>query len=351
MKIRNEGNNVEDKETYKLCSILLGDEYFLFRFKKKSTSPTWKYFDAKNNNGITLIALIITIIIMLILAGVVISLTLGEKGIFTTAKNAGKNYTNAAEYEQKELRNLLNNIYVKDIDKTIDIKTLKAGDYVKYDSGSNGIITCRVLYPLSSPYGLQIISDKNVGNPFTLGSQDNFEDSKSNYNNVIELLNNIAETYINFDYAYDARCVGSNPTVQNGVLINKDSEEVGPATVQFISYTGTNTTELKDEDTNYEEDERQMKSFNIWNTAQTYWLASRKLYTTQPTQWCNFCIRIVNNDATLGEEHILGLGGGGKVPYLSNPVGFRPCILLKSNTIKIASGDGKSEETAYILEK
>ena len=40
------------------------------------------------SKGITLIALIITIILMLILSGVVISLTLGENGLFTTAKYA-----------------------------------------------------------------------------------------------------------------------------------------------------------------------------------------------------------------------------------------------------------------------
>ena len=36
------------------------------------------------NNGITLIALIITIILMLILAGVVLTLTIGENGLFGT---------------------------------------------------------------------------------------------------------------------------------------------------------------------------------------------------------------------------------------------------------------------------
>ena len=81
MKIGNELNNAKNKKAYTVCSILLGDGHFLFRFKKKSTSPTWSYFDAKNNNGITLIALIITIIIMLILAGVVISITIREKWI------------------------------------------------------------------------------------------------------------------------------------------------------------------------------------------------------------------------------------------------------------------------------
>ena len=38
--------------------------------------------------GITLISLVITIILMLILAGVVISLTIGENGLFKTSKYA-----------------------------------------------------------------------------------------------------------------------------------------------------------------------------------------------------------------------------------------------------------------------
>lgn len=47
-----------------------------------------KIRNVKNKKGITLIVLIITIILMLILARVVISLTLGENGIFNTAKYA-----------------------------------------------------------------------------------------------------------------------------------------------------------------------------------------------------------------------------------------------------------------------
>ena len=42
----------------------------------------------KKNNGITLIALVITIIVLLILAGVSISLVLGENGVLTQATNA-----------------------------------------------------------------------------------------------------------------------------------------------------------------------------------------------------------------------------------------------------------------------
>ena len=63
-----------------------------------------------NNNGITLIALVITIIVLLILAGVTINLTLGENGIFRTAEQAGKNYTQAQEQELAGLANFENTI-------------------------------------------------------------------------------------------------------------------------------------------------------------------------------------------------------------------------------------------------
>ena len=53
------------------------------------------------NKGITLVALVITIIILLILAGITLNLTLGQNGIITRAQEAGKNYMDAAEREQE----------------------------------------------------------------------------------------------------------------------------------------------------------------------------------------------------------------------------------------------------------
>ena len=61
----------------------------------------------KSNSGITLIALVITIIVLLILASVTINLTIGQDGILRRAQEAGKNYTNAAEYEQGQLADLM----------------------------------------------------------------------------------------------------------------------------------------------------------------------------------------------------------------------------------------------------
>lgn len=42
----------------------------------------------KNEKGITLIALVVTIIVLLILAGIAINLTVGNNGLFTRAENA-----------------------------------------------------------------------------------------------------------------------------------------------------------------------------------------------------------------------------------------------------------------------
>ena len=65
----------------------------------------WQRFGKR---GITLIALVITIIILLILAGITLNLTLGQNGIITRAQQAGKNYMDAAEKEQDELARFLN---------------------------------------------------------------------------------------------------------------------------------------------------------------------------------------------------------------------------------------------------
>jgi len=57
----------------------------------------------KNTEGITLIALVITIIILLILAGVVLNLTLGEHGILKKAEQAGEQYKISEILEKLEL--------------------------------------------------------------------------------------------------------------------------------------------------------------------------------------------------------------------------------------------------------
>lgn len=99
---------------------------------------------SKNNTkGITLVALVITIIILLILAGIAITLTLGDKGIINMAKEAKESYENAFKQEGNELTQLEGTIgnYIQNDIGQIESqnKIYKVGTYnsVTVPKGSN----------------------------------------------------------------------------------------------------------------------------------------------------------------------------------------------------------------------
>ena len=60
----------------------------------------------KQQKGITLVALVITIVVLIILAGVAISLTLSDNGIFNRAKTARDDYQHAANEENAGFTNI-----------------------------------------------------------------------------------------------------------------------------------------------------------------------------------------------------------------------------------------------------
>ena len=60
----------------------------------------------KAKKGITLISLVITIILLIILAGIGINLSLGENGLFNKAKYAKNKYLNAQRQEEEGLNEL-----------------------------------------------------------------------------------------------------------------------------------------------------------------------------------------------------------------------------------------------------
>ena len=60
----------------------------------------------KQEKGITLIALVITIVILLILAGVSLNLVVGNEGILTRGKEAGDKYGKQSENEQQGLNDI-----------------------------------------------------------------------------------------------------------------------------------------------------------------------------------------------------------------------------------------------------
>ncbi len=244
----------------------------------------------------------------------------------------------------------------------IAISKLKAGDYIKYDTGNtevgeNGIIMCRVLYPENSEYGLQIISDKNVTD-VTLGG-DSWGTARNSYNNAIRNLNNVAEEYINEKYAYDARCVGSIPTVRNRIFVDKDrgtETTIVLPPAEWTSYTKpfewlSDDTGCYDTDTNYTTDFEALGT-TMRNTGQIYWLGSRQAgfgLSGTDLSYIAFRVRVVTANGELGIDNLGAVYYDGRVNYISRTYGFRPCILLKSNAIKVTQGDGKSPETAYLI--
>lgn len=62
--------------------------------------------EMKKEQGITIISLVVTIIVLIILAGVSINLTLGNNGIITKAKQAKENMEIAQVEEQRQLNEL-----------------------------------------------------------------------------------------------------------------------------------------------------------------------------------------------------------------------------------------------------
>lgn len=66
--------------------------------------------DNRKNAGITLVALVITIVVLIILATVVINLSLGQNGLFNKAKIASQEYKNAQDYEEEQIAKYSNDI-------------------------------------------------------------------------------------------------------------------------------------------------------------------------------------------------------------------------------------------------
>ena len=317
----------------------------------------------KNSKAITLIALVITIVVLIILAGVAINLTLSQNGIFNKAKDARELYINAQEDEQEKINEITEQITTGEFsngkndsssgnngnttpDKELAeiTKDLKVGDYIKYNTGvtsvgENGIVTCRVLYDASSEYRLQIISDKSIKN-LTFGGSD-WETAKTSYNNAIQTLNTEAEKYLNTTYATDARCVGSVPTLQNGIFTNKNSETNTIANLQFTP-TGwsTKNSGYKDYDTNYEIDRDQIYIMDKGETETNYWFASRN--TASAETFCFFNLRCGFAKGGSGAEKISQINSNGTIKANEKTSGLRPCFALKTD-ISITGGEGTSE--------
>ena len=312
--------------------------------------------ERRRQDGITLVALVITVIVLIILAGVTLSTLVGDNGIITKAQEAKQNMANAAGEEDKSLQNMLNKMNEIEAgggeievpeEPTIE-STLSEGKYVWYTDANGDPQKCIVLYGPEnekySSYGIQIITADTVIDSYTLGNSD-FNTSRNIYNNVIATLNAEAEKYRKKDdgIAEVARCVGSVPD-------NPNYDGAGMHTTQFGgSYSGT----LKDTDNNYTADWNQMQSIvingqGIHIIGKEYWLASRYVFAN--SSYSRFYVRSVSSSGSLKNgTDLCCVNSDGNTYGNSRGNGLRLVFRLKSG-IKVTGGDG-SEGNPYTLAK
>ena len=355
-----------------------------------------KKIQKRSTKGITLIALVITIIVLLILAGVTLAAISGEDGILKKAVHAKEETEKATAREKVEIavlasygtkaglddELLIGNLEViQGIDtstipetapitypltvkvdgyqftissqgKTTEenssvttdktVNDLKVGDKVYYIDKNDVKRECVVLYDSSSGYGVQVITADAVENKVE------FEDTIEDYNNALKILYDEAQKYLNATYATSARCVGSDPadpdwdvfTNEAGYYTKNEDEEDYHEGLK--DYYGT----VKDRDSKAFIDGIQIQKISgkLYG-AETHVFASREFSINDTA--AHFSVRTGGIE---GEFYIIPsitVIGKYRVKYIGESYYFRPIFTLRPE-LKITDGDGA--DTPYTLE-
>ena len=365
------------------------------------------------NKGITLIALVITIIILLILAGISIS-ALTNQGLFKNAKVA-QNATEKAEAEQgqrlneyeDEINKYLSNNDKKEeklVDKVND-GTIKIGDYVKYTpdtastteilqelntySGSNANTTStlaqenlnwRVLDVKDGQ--VRLISELPTTSTITLSGY-------NGYNNAVKLLDDTCSTLYNNsklaskvqnlkiediqdkmiekDYSKFNSDYGKIFTPANkyypSILVKEKAQKVNGT--EGTELDVSEQTELINQTTKTQASSLEVKKTYWYKTMATNDFKDNKYYelfinngSNYATYWMSSRCVFATSDFT--SFYVRDVGSGGVYAYYlyysgdietPNTYAFRPVITLNSNVqIDVAnSKDGSTSEQAYII--
>ena len=363
----------------------------------------------KNTKGITLVALVITIVILLILAGISIS-ALTNTGIFQKAKDAKQKSENAALDQNTKLDE-----YENEIDKYIPkanslAKAVKVGDYVAYtpdklddnalttlktnlknysgasDNTTNSAIardslSWRVLDIDEKTGAVRLISATPTSSTVTLGGY-------NGYNNAVKLLDDACSTLYNSKLATkvqnlkiediqdkmktDYKKIDSNygnrftPSYkQYPSILTKEKEQ--KITVGQNTTTGT---ELDFSEQKTFENQTESKQADTLDVKYTFWYKTmsandfdgenKEMYyklfinngSNYPTYWMSS--RCVNADSGGAGFDVRGVDSGdvyANILFYSlddeNSIGyaFRPVITLNSN-VQVTSGNG-TESTPF----
>ena len=363
----------------------------------------------KNSKGITLVALVITIVILLILAGISIS-ALTNTGIFQKAKDAKQKSENAALDQNTKLDE-----YENEIDKYIPnanslAKAVKVGDYVAYkpdeldnnalttlktnlknysgasDNTTNSAIardtlSWRVLDIDEKTGAVRLISAASTSSKVTLRGY-------NGYNNAVKLLDDACSTLYNSKLATkvqnlkiediqdkmktDYKKINSNygnrvtPTSKYyPSILTKEKEQ--KITVGQNTTTGT---ELDFSEQKTFENQTESKQADTLNVKYTYWNKTmsandfdgenKEMYyklfinngSNYPIYWMSSRCVNANSGNAYFDVRLVDSGYAGAYGLYSSDGGeasydhaFRPVITLNSN-VQVTSGNG-TESTPF----
>lgn len=213
----------------------------------------------KQSKGITLVALVVTIVVLLILAGVSINMVLGDNGIITKAKEAVERTARTQENAEIEMNELAKQLESTIGEDTTKVKTLvqafddgdiKIGDYVDYKPVAGKTYTSVTnengwadqTYTVDTNTTWRVLGKENGQILLISGSpiKKNMDTSSTNdwdkdpylymkgayaYVNCVSMLNNICSIYSN-NYGTARSITIEDINKACGVIVDYENDEV-----------------------------------------------------------------------------------------------------------------------------
>ena len=278
----------------------------------------------KSQSGITLVALIITILVLLILAGVAIK-SIQDGGILTKAQQAADKYTQAQNDELASLDELTGEIALMN-PKIGAVAGLDKGDFIKY-----GNDLCLVLYN-DNTEGLQIISTQILGEQ-TLSGVDGFE-------NRVKYFKDACSSYINKRYgAIDARVPGYTFNEINNIEIkNTYKLELDDGTIKTINSYGRPDSSITTEVDNLSTVLTNVLTNGISTVNGDVWLSNYS--SNRNLEYYIHYYTITSTGATNNKDTLASYSEGTKkLSEFSATRGILPIVLLDQR-IEVTSGSG-----------
>ena len=363
---------------------------------------------AKDTKGITLVALVITIIILLILAGITI-LSLTNTGLFGKAQEAKEKTQNAAENQAKILNEYEDELN-KYISGTTEEKTekladkVKVGDYVSYTpdtvsntdtkyttlisnlatySGSTANTTSTLTQEKDLKWRLldvqngqvRLISEVPTTSKITLSGY-------NGYNNAVKLLDDACSTLYNNSklasrvqnlkieditkYMTTQPTEGTTPysptnikypkileSEENQTVVNSTTSNKLGVSKQDAFVTGNDTSATSTLKRTYWS--QSMNSTDSFTDSKYYELFIENNGSKYPTYWMSSrCVDADSDGASFNVRRVNSGNVNAYTLYSSNGreyslvYAFRPVITLNSN-VQAISGDGSIAEQAYVI--